>query len=66
MKIGTMLPSNVIVRALGGGWIEVAAIDPAVSMEHVGSPALKAIATPSPTSSGASSPQSDNLVETCK
>ena len=43
-KIGTMLPCNVIVQDLGGGQIEVAAINPAISMEHVGSPALKTIA----------------------
>ena len=43
-KIGTMLPCNVIVQDLGGGRIEVAAIDPAISMEHVGNPALKPIA----------------------
>ena len=43
-KIGTMLPCNVIVQDLGGGQIEVAAIDPAVSMEHLGNPTLKAIA----------------------
>jgi len=43
-KIGTMLPCNVIVQDLGGGKIEVAAIDPAVSMEHVGNPQLSTIA----------------------
>jgi uncharacterized protein (DUF302 family) len=43
-KIGTMLPCNVIVQDLGGGQIEVAAINPAISMEHVGNPALRAIA----------------------
>jgi uncharacterized protein (DUF302 family) len=43
-KIGTMLPCNVIVQDLGGGQIEVAAIDPAVSMEHVGNPTLQTIA----------------------
>lgn len=43
-KIGTKLPCNVIVQDLGGGRIEVAAIDPAVSMEHVGNPTLKTIA----------------------
>lgn len=43
-KIGTMLPCNVIVQDLGGGKIEVAAINPAVSMEQVGNPTLKAIA----------------------
>jgi uncharacterized protein (DUF302 family) len=43
-KIGTMLPCNVIVQDLGGGKIEVAAINPAISMEHVGNPTLQAIA----------------------
>lgn len=43
-KVGTMLPCNVIVQDIGGGQIEVAAIDPAISMEHVGNPALNAIA----------------------
>jgi uncharacterized protein (DUF302 family) len=43
-KIGTMLPCNVIVQDLGGGQIEVAAIDPAISMEQVGNPTLKTIA----------------------
>ena len=43
-KIGTMLPCNVIVQDLGGGQVEVAAIDPAVSMEHVGNPTLQTIA----------------------
>jgi len=43
-KIGTMLPCNVIVQNLGGGQIEVAAIDPALSMARVGNPTLKTIA----------------------
>ena len=43
-KIGTMLPCNVIVQDLGSGKIEVAAINPAVSMEHVGNPTLSTIA----------------------
>ena len=43
-KIGTMLPCNVIVQDLGAGQIEVAAIDPAVSIAQVGNPALKTIA----------------------
>ncbi len=43
-KIGIMLPCNVIVQDLGGGKIEVAAIDPAISMQHVGNPALNMIA----------------------
>lgn len=43
-KIGTMLPCNVIVQDLGDGKIEVAAINPAVSMEHVGNPTLSKIA----------------------
>jgi uncharacterized protein (DUF302 family) len=43
-KIGTMLPCNVIVQDLGGGQIEVAAINPSISMEQVGNPTLKTIA----------------------
>ncbi len=43
-KIGTMLPCNVIVQYLGGAQVEVAAIDPAVSMQQIGNPAIKAIA----------------------
>jgi uncharacterized protein (DUF302 family) len=43
-KIGTMLPCNVIVQDLGGGQIEVAAIDPAISMAQVENPTLKTIA----------------------
>ena len=43
-RIGTMLPCNVIVQDLGGGKIEVAAINPAISMEHVGNPTLSTIA----------------------
>ena len=43
-KIGTMLPCNVIVQDLGGDKIEVAAIDPAISMEHIGNPKLNMIA----------------------
>lgn len=43
-KIGTMLPCNVIVQDLGAGRIEVAAINPSVSMEHVGNPTLTKIA----------------------
>jgi uncharacterized protein (DUF302 family) len=43
-KIGTMLPCNVIVQDIGGGQIEVAAINPAISMEHVGNPTLQTIA----------------------
>jgi uncharacterized protein (DUF302 family) len=43
-KIGTMLPCNVIVQDIGGGQIEVAAINPAISMEHVGNPTLQMIA----------------------
>lgn len=42
-KIGTMLPCNVIVQKLDQG-IEVAAIDPVVSMQAVGNESLSAIA----------------------
>lgn len=43
-KIGTMLPCNVIVQDIGDGRVEVAAIDPAASMQQVGNPALTEIA----------------------
>jgi uncharacterized protein (DUF302 family) len=40
-KIGTMLPCNVVVQDLGGGKVEIAAIDPVASMQAVNNPALK-------------------------
>ena len=43
-KIGTMLPCNVIVQATDDGGVEVAAIDPAASMQAVDNPALEEIA----------------------
>lgn len=43
-KIGTMLPCNVIVQDAGDGRVEVAAIDPSVSMQSVGNPALADLA----------------------
>ena len=43
-KIGTMLPCNVIVRETEAGDIEVAAIDPMVSMMGVKSDKLAVIA----------------------
>lgn len=43
-KIGVMLPCNVIVQDLGDGRVEVAAIDPAASMERVGKPKLAELA----------------------
>lgn len=43
-KIGTMLPCNVIVQDVGNGQVEVAAIDPAASMERVGKPELTELA----------------------
>lgn len=43
-KIGTMLPCNVIVQATDEGRVEIAAIDPAASMQAVDNPALAAIA----------------------
>jgi uncharacterized protein (DUF302 family) len=39
-KIGTMLPCNVIVQQIEKGKVEVAAIDPAASMQAVDNPAL--------------------------
>ncbi len=43
-KIGTMLPCNVIVQDVGGGKIEVAAINPSEAMARVGNPKLVALA----------------------
>ncbi len=42
--IGTMLPCNVIIREDDDGRIEVAAVDPAASMQAVDNPALGEIA----------------------
>ena len=41
-KVGLMLPCNVIVQEADDGLVEVAAIDPAASMESIDNPALKA------------------------
>jgi uncharacterized protein (DUF302 family) len=43
-KIGAMLPCNVVVQDIGEGRIEVAAVDPAASMQAVDNPALEGIA----------------------
>ena len=43
-KVGTMLPCNVIVRNLGNGQIEVAAVNPVTTMANVGNPALSQLA----------------------
>ena len=42
-KIGTMLPCNVIVQQTDGS-VEVAAVDPAASMQAVDNSALKSVA----------------------
>jgi uncharacterized protein (DUF302 family) len=44
-KIGTMLPCNVIVQEISDGRVEITAVDPVASMEAVGNPALKEIAS---------------------
>lgn len=43
--IGTMLPCNVIVQEFEDGSVEIAAIDPAASMQAVENPALANIAS---------------------
>jgi uncharacterized protein (DUF302 family) len=43
-RIGVMLPCNVIVRDVGQGQSEIAAINPAAPMAAVGNPALTEIA----------------------
>lgn len=40
-KVGTMLPCNVAVQDIGGGQIEVAAIDPVASMQAIDNARLK-------------------------
>ena len=40
-KVGTMLPCNVVVQDLGGGNVEVAAIDPVASMQAIDNARLK-------------------------
>lgn len=42
--IGTMLPCNVVVRETDDGKVEVAAVDPAASMQAIENPALAAVA----------------------
>lgn len=43
-KIGTLLPCNVILQEIGENKIEVAAVDPVVSMMAVGNESLSGIA----------------------
>lgn len=43
-KIGTMLPCNVIVQELDNGRIEVAAVNPVVSMQGIDNPELEPVA----------------------
>lgn len=43
-KIGTMLPCNVIVQETASGNIEIAAINPAVSMQAVSNKELEGVA----------------------
>jgi uncharacterized protein (DUF302 family) len=40
-KVGTMLPCNVVVQDIGGGKVEVAAIDPVASMQAIDNPRLR-------------------------
>lgn len=44
-KIGTMLPCNVILQEIGKNQVEVAAVDPVVSMMAVGNKELATIAS---------------------
>lgn len=43
-KIGTMLPCNVVVQELEPGKVEVAAVDPAASMQAITNPKLAEVA----------------------
>ncbi len=44
-KVGTMLPCNVVVQDMGGGKVEVAAIDPVASMQAIENPRLREAAS---------------------
>jgi uncharacterized protein (DUF302 family) len=39
-KVGVMLPCNVIIQDVGGGRVEIAAIDPVASMTAIDNPQL--------------------------
>lgn len=43
-RVGAMLPCNVIIRATGGGNVEVSAIDPLASMQAIENEKLKSVA----------------------
>ena len=43
-KIGTMLPCNVVVQEIGGGRVEVSAVDPVASMQAIENPKLAEVA----------------------
>ena len=43
-KVGTMLPCNVVVQELKPGQVEVAAIDPAASMQAIENKKLREVA----------------------
>lgn len=43
-KIGTMLPCNVVLRSVGEGSVEVAAVDPVASMGAIENEALGEVA----------------------
>ena len=43
-KIGTMLPCNVVVQELAPGRVEIAAVDPAASMQAIDNPGLAEVA----------------------
>lgn len=44
-KVGTMLPCNVVVQDIGGGEVEVSAVDPVASMSAIENTKLAAIAS---------------------
>lgn len=44
-KIGTMLPCNFIIQEIDNGYVEIASIDPVVSMMSVVNPDIQLIAS---------------------
>ena len=43
-RVGAMLPCNVILRQLGGGKVEISAVDPVASMTAIDNPGLAEVA----------------------
>jgi uncharacterized protein (DUF302 family) len=45
-RVGAMMPCNVVVRVIGAGQVEVAAVDPVASLQAIVNPAMRGILGP--------------------